>query len=60
MGGVRLEGHLQGLLIGLAGRGLTLVGDAADGEHRDGGEDAQDDDDNEKFDEGESLVLLPM
>ena len=37
---------------------LALGRDSTDGEHRHGGKNAKDHDDNEQLDEGKSLVLL--
>src|SRR5919198_375359 len=57
LGEVRLLSGLEGAPVGRLGVGLALVGDTADGENHDGGEDAEDHDDDEELDEGEALFL---
>jgi len=56
VGVVGLFGTDQHVEVGLAGRRGSLVGDAPNGEHHDGGEDAEDDDDHEELDEREAFV----
>ena len=57
---VRLFRRHQRRCIRLARRGLALVGDAADREHDDPGQDAQDHDDDQEFNERETLLVLAL
>ena len=55
---VRLGGGLNGPLLDGAAVRLALGRDSTDGEHRHGGKNAKDHDDDEQLDEGESLFFL--
>ena len=56
----RLFGGRNRLAVGLASAGLALVADTADREHDDGGENAEDYDDDEEFQEGEATFTVGL
>src|SRR6185295_13293595 len=58
VGVVRLFGNLDDLEVRLASAVLASCRDAGHREHLNGGQDAQDDDDDQQFNEREALVLL--
>ncbi len=58
LGLVALDGSLDGLVVGAAGGLGALAREVLDGEDHDRGQDAQNDDNDEEFDEGEAPFAL--